>query len=87
MTVATYREFPEPTKLADRMALFKAGQITWPEPQVRKWCNTCVKFSTEGVKTAGKGRCVLVRAHHRADGRVFDGGEAIACPYYVEGTP
>ena len=70
------------TPLADRMKLHKTGQLTWPEPELKRMCDQCDHFTNAGVKTPGKGRCALVRAHQNADGAVFKGAEAIACPKF-----
>lgn len=70
------------TELQEKMKLHKKGQLTWPEPELKKFCDQCGHFSNAGVKTAGKGRCTLVRAHQNADGVVFLGSEAIACPKF-----
>lgn len=78
---------PEATPLAERMAKFTAGQITWPEPKLGRTCDQCEYFSRNGIKTEGKGRCWLVRAHQRVDGLAFKGADAVACPKFRALTP
>lgn len=70
------------TPLVDRMALHVAGQITWPEPLLRRTCAECQHFNTAGLKTAGKGRCNLVRGHQKTEGKAFTGANAVACPQF-----
>ena len=78
----------EPTDLTKRMSLHKLGQITWPEPKLRKWCSQCRHFLTKDIKTAGKGRCDLVMLHANGKGQgvAFDGANAIACPKFDQGV-
>lgn len=78
----------EPTDLAKRMSMHTAGQITWPEPKLRKWCSQCRHFLTKDVKTEGKGRCDLVKLHAngKSQGVLFDGRNATACPKFDAGV-
>lgn len=82
----TYRH-PVTTPLAERMAKHTAGQITWPEPALRKWCDGCRHFYTADTKTLGKGRCDLVKCHSngKTNGVAFVGSEAMACPQFEAG--
>lgn len=79
---------PDKTPLEERMKLHKHGQITWPEPQLKRWCSDCDHFTQAGIaevtKANGRGRCGLVRAHHHSDGNLFVGTEGIACPQFRE---
>lgn len=75
------------TDLRDSMSLHKPGQLTWPEPDVGAWCETCVFFDqgndiSVSRKESGYGRCGLVRLHQKVKGVQFIGNEAIACPKY-----
>lgn len=69
------------TELAARMALHLPGQVTWPEPQLRKRCEDCTHLQLFD-SPAGKGRCALVMAHHKVKGANFDVSGAIACPQF-----
>jgi len=73
------------TDLDQRMLKYTNGQVTWPEPKLGKYCNQCRFFFTGDVRTTGKGRCDLVRLHHRSPGVSFLGTEAIACPKFEAG--
>lgn len=70
------------TDLAARMALHTAGQVTWPEPDIGQTCDQCQHYDTENMKTAGKGRCWLVKAHQGIEGKSFEGAKATACPQF-----
>lgn len=72
------------TALAQRMALHTPGQVTWPEPELHKFCNGCANFDISPFKTPGKGRCRLVAGHQGVAGKGFDGGGATACPQFRE---
>lgn len=69
-----------PTALEARIALHNPGQITWPEPELRRNCAQCGHYRPEGAR--GKGRCALVKAMHKVDGNQFVGAEAVACPQF-----
>lgn len=70
------------TPLPQRMALHMPGQITWPEPELKKYCDSCSHYRTEGAPPQEKGRCWLVSAHQNAKGVRFKGAEATACPQW-----
>lgn len=71
------------TPLPQRMALHVPGQITWPEPELKKFCDSCAHYSRRGNKAdAEKGRCYLVSAHHRVQGLFFKGADATAWPQW-----
>lgn len=76
------------TPLPERMKLHVLGQITWPEPKLGRRCNECRHFLNSALKTEGKGRCDLVRAHggKGALGVGFTGKKAIACPQFDAGV-
>lgn len=77
-----------PTPLDERMRMHRAGQITWPEPALGRTCAECRHFLVADVKTRGKGRCDLVRAHAngKVTGVLFEGANAIACPQFAAGN-
>ena len=68
------------TDLQKRMALHTEGQITWPQLGSTKTCADCGHF---GNVQKGKGRCALVRKHHRVFGKPFVGKSATACSLIV----
>lgn len=72
------------TELAARMALHTPGQITWPEPDLKKTCDQCQHFAPppDGARGEGEGVCDLVRAHQHVTGRAFYGAKATACPQF-----
>ena len=71
------------TDLAARMALHTPGQITWPEPELKKTCNQCHHYGPPpNGCAADKGVCGLVQAHQNVVGRVFEGAKATACPQF-----
>ena len=72
------------TELNRRIELHKPGQITWPEPDLKKYCTSCRHFGDISELKAGvKGRCGLVAKHHlKTTGIKFYGAEAIACPQF-----
>lgn len=72
------------TDLALRMKLHTPGQVTWPEPELRRFCDACDHYSTAGIKAPDKGRCKMVAAHQNVAGKIFGGGEATACPLFRE---
>ena len=76
-----------PTPLDERMKLHKPGQVTWPGPQLKKYCDACRHFYTGDVKPAGKGRCDLVKLNggKGANGVAYTGAEGIACPQFDAG--
>lgn len=69
------------TELAARMALHLPGQLTWPEPNLRRRCEDCAHVQLFDAP-AGKARCGLVMAHHKVKGAAFELGGAIACPQF-----
>lgn len=73
------------TPLEARMKLFTKGQITWPEPVLKKHCDACRHYFKGDTDHVDKGRCDLVKCHHRANGKQFVGTEAIACPQFDAG--
>ena len=68
-------------ELADRMAAFTMGQITWPDLSSRAHCMTCSHFAP--TTRMERGRCSLVLARHRVNGVVFN-GDARACAEHVQ---
>ena len=66
------------TELAVRMALHLPGQLTWPEPNLRKRCEDCAHAQLFDAP-AGKARCALVTAHHKVKGAAFElgGGDCL----------
>jgi hypothetical protein len=68
------------TALETRMSLHHEGQITWPEPELGKHCDTCAHFYTPPNALEGKGICALVEAHQNVVGKRFIGADAVACP-------
>lgn len=74
--------------LAARMSKHVEGQITWPDFAVTARCAAC-RFYADNVVTQGKnkghGRCKLVKAHTKKDGKPFDGSQAYACGKYEAG--
>ena len=79
------------TDLTERMRLHKPGQVTWPEPELNKWCSSCRFFNqadqTRARQAEGKGRCEMVANinNHKIKGVVFNGREAKACPKFDAG--
>lgn len=74
------------TELAKRMLQYTNGQVTWPEPEIGKYCSACRFFYTADTKTVGRGRCDLVRGHHGSPGVSFSGEKAMACPKFEAGV-
>jgi hypothetical protein len=63
----TKPQLSQPT-LAERMAVTKEGQVTWVDLLRFERCHQCRYFG----KTKGeKGRCALVKAHTRKQGKEF----------------
>jgi hypothetical protein len=81
----------EPTPLEERMALHVPGQISWPEPKLRKNCIHCRHFLTNGEARAGYGTCDLVyktsgTSKSRVTGKKFNGHNAQACMMFTLGS-
>ena len=74
------------TPLPERMALHTAGQITWPEPALKKNCATCRFLDKNDSANPDKARCGLVQAHGgpKSKGVLFNFMDAIACPEHQE---
>jgi hypothetical protein len=79
----------EATDIGKRMSLHKEGQVTWPEPNLKRRCSQCALFTTDPKKThrnslpGGKGICLKsYNLDRNAKPKAFHGKEAIACPQY-----
>lgn len=67
------------TDLSHRMMLHIAGQLTWPEPELKATRQDCAHFAPRKQGDA-RGRCGLVRAHQKVEGVQFDAAKSTACP-------
>lgn len=73
--------------LAARMALTAEGQVTWVDLNLRSTCGECAHYRDARIsqgKHKGFGRCALVKAHTRKDGKPFDGKSARACSKFED---
>lgn len=62
--------------LQERMAAYRAGQLTWPALQGQGRCSACTHYEP-GKK--GKGVCALVQAHTKKPSKPFEGERAHGC--------
>lgn len=88
MTVNSAEHRPSrTTPLEKAMLLHQPGQITWPEPDLNLKCAACRHFYDQSKIKDGtaKGRCALVKAHHKRQGVKFR-STAIACPQFSRGV-
>ena len=75
------------TDLSDRMVLYSAGQVTWPEPSLKRKCADCRLFVRHRLSAKkwkeGRGHCKQVAnmSLGRQWGVDFP-GSAIACPKF-----
>lgn len=71
--------------LEHRMAITKAGQVTWANPALAKRCTDCVHFAGQKGKP-DMGVCRLVKIHRgpksKQKATTFHGASAWACSMF-----